>query len=304
MRSTLAPSSVSRSAALRCARYTCASWDSSRSRAAPAANVCGRSWSSTRCASRSSRPRSVSVTRSVPFSRSTAATCRSNPCAARCSMSPCHRSGAASALSRRSSTGTIRNAPTRPRVGLTLEAQPTGMEPLKSAIHRAAANRSRAMQGGTRCVATRTLHGAAQRVGWHASIPRVQCGPAPREQNGAIFALAIRMDSNGGPTAGTGRAVEANAGSGLRCGRTRTSNSRCPLARSRSRCSRRRRTAPGCTKETTVRAQQACACTVVAVTGRMGIIHPRIRDRCSCCSSISRSYRRCGSPSEIRGGIR
>ena len=45
------------------------------------------------------------------------------------------------------------------------------------------------------------------------------------------------------------------------------------------------------TKEPTVRRQQAGACTIVAVTGRMPIIHPRIRERCSCCSSISRSRR-------------
>jgi hypothetical protein len=46
------------------------------------------------------------------------------------------------------------------------------------------------------------------------------------QQTGAIFAVTVRMDSNARPTAGTGRASRGNAGIGLRCGRTRTSNSR------------------------------------------------------------------------------
>jgi hypothetical protein len=37
------------------------------------------------------------------------------------------------------------------------------------------------------------------------------------------------------------------------------------------------------TKQLTVRPERAAACTIVAVTGRMSIIHPRIRERCSCC---------------------
>lgn len=53
----------------------------------------------------------------------------------------------------------------------------TGIEPAQRAIHRVTAIRGRAVAGGTRCVARRTLHGAAQGVGSHASIPRVRCGP-------------------------------------------------------------------------------------------------------------------------------
>jgi hypothetical protein len=65
-------------------------------------------------------------------------------------------------------------------------------------------------------VATRILHGAAQGVGWHASIPPVECGPAPREQNGAIFALAIRMNSNARANCRNGTRRRGDAGSGLR----------------------------------------------------------------------------------------
>ena len=86
------------------------------------------------------------------------------------------------------------------------------MEPAGRAIHRVAAIRSRAvLAGDTWCVAIRTLHGAAQGVGGHASISARPMWPGTPQQNGATFALTVRMDSNARPTAGTGCAVAATA---------------------------------------------------------------------------------------------
>ena len=60
-------------------------------------------------------------------------------------------------------------------------------------------------------MAIRTLHGAAQGVGGHASISARPMWPGTPQQNGAIFAVTVRMDSNARPTAGTGCAVAATA---------------------------------------------------------------------------------------------
>jgi hypothetical protein len=54
----------------------------------------------------------------------------------------------------------------------------------------------------------RTLRGAAQGEGGHASIRR-PIWPETPQQNGAIFAVTVRMDSHARPTAGTGGAVAA-----------------------------------------------------------------------------------------------
>jgi hypothetical protein len=85
------------------------------------------------------------------------------------------------------------------------------MEPAGRAIHRVAAIRSRAvLAGDTWCVAIRTLHGAAQGVGGHASISRVRCGPE-RHAEWRHLCVTVCVDSNARPTAGTRGAVAATA---------------------------------------------------------------------------------------------
>ena len=100
------------------------------------------------------------------------------------------------------------------------------LEPAGRAIHRVAAIRSRAvLAGDTRCVAIRTLHGVAQGVGWHASIPRVRVG----RNATAEWRHLCRDRPYGLQCAAHGRNTRrrrGNVGIGLRCGRTRTSNSR------------------------------------------------------------------------------
>jgi hypothetical protein len=86
-----------------------------------------------------------------------------------------------------------------------VEAQPwSGMEPAQRPLHRVAAIRSRApLAGGPWCVAIRTLHGVAQGVGLHESIPRAMWAATP-QQNGAIFAMAVGRKSYARPAARTG----------------------------------------------------------------------------------------------------
>jgi hypothetical protein len=95
--------------------------------------------------------------------------------------------------------------------------------------------------------------------------------PGTPQQNGAIFAVTVRMDSNARPTAGTGGAVAATPV--LDCDAaereleftvtTRTEPLTLPSkAPDRSGW----RGAPGRPKEPTVRAEQAGACTI-------GVVH-------------------------------
>jgi len=140
-----------------------------------------------------------------------------------------------------------------------------------------AANRSRAvLAGDTRCVAIRTLHSVAQGVGWHASVPRVRGGP----QRHSRMAPSLPWPSIWTPLRRPRPEQEAPS-------------------RQRRHWTAMRPNAHFEFTETTG-AQPLTLFSKAPDRGRHrphAIIHPRIRERCSCCSSISRSRRRCRSPS-------
>jgi hypothetical protein len=73
-------------------------------------------------------------------------------------------------------------------------------------------------------VATRTLHGVARGVGWHASISARPTWAATPQQNGAIFAVIVHMELHCAAEAATGDGVAGTPILSPRCSRTRTVN--------------------------------------------------------------------------------